>query len=169
MIAVALGGLLASHAAMRRSAAVRYGRAMMRSALLLLLAFVATPASAASHAQDHDPSLDFAQVTWVDVTVQGDGTHAFAVSVRHDDAGWHHYADAWEVVDPRTGEVLATRGLLHPHETEQPFTRSLDGVRVPDGVTVVAVRARCNVHGFGGRTVTIDLTEPAGDRYTVAR
>ena len=42
-------------------------------------------------------------------------------------------ADAREVVDPRTGEVLATRELLHPHATEQPFNRSLDGVRLPGG------------------------------------
>ena len=136
-------------------------------ALLVLL--VAVPASASSHDQDHDPSLDFAQVTWVDVTVRADGTYAFATTVRHDDTGWDHYADAWEVVDPRSGAVLAIRELLHPHETEQPFTRSLAGVRLPDGVTVVEVRARCNVHGFGGRRVTIDLSEPEGERYTVRR
>ncbi len=143
---------------------------MMRPVLLMLfLALVVAPASASSHDLDHDPSLDFAQVTWVDVTARADGTYAFAVTVRHDDTGWDHYADAWEVVDPRTDEVLATRELLHPHETEQPFTRSLDGVLLPEGVTVVLVRARCNVHGFGGRTVTIDLTEAEGEGYTVGR
>ncbi|MDF1521424.1 MAG: hypothetical protein P1P87_01220 [Trueperaceae bacterium] len=143
---------------------------MKRSVLLVLfLALVAVPVSASDHDLDHDPSLEFAQVTWVDVTARADGTYAFAVTVRHDDAGWDHYADAWEVVDPRTDAVLATRELLHPHETEQPFTRSLDGVVVPEGVTVVLVRARCNVHGFGGRTVTIDLSEPEGEGYTVGR
>lgn len=137
--------------------------------LMLLLALVVVPAAASSHDLDHDPSLDFAQVTWVDVTARADGTYAFAVTVRHDDTGWDHYADAWEVVDPRTDEVLATRELLHPHETEQPFTRSLDGVLLPEDVTVVLVRARCNVHGFGGRTVTIDLTVAEGEGYTVGR
>ncbi|MDA0700642.1 MAG: hypothetical protein O3A02_05505 [bacterium] len=143
---------------------------MKRSAFLaLLVLLVSVPASTSSHDHIHDPSLDFAQVTWVDVTVRADGSHAFAVTVRHDDTGWDHYADAWEVVDPQSGEVLAIRELLHPHETEQPFTRSVDGVRVPEGVTVVLVRARCNVHGFGGRTVTIDLTEPEGEGYAIGR
>jgi hypothetical protein len=143
---------------------------MTRSALLVLfLALVAVAALVSGHDLDHDPSLDFAQVTWVDVTARADGTYAFAVTVRHDDTGWDHYADAWEIVDPKSGTVLATRELLHPHETEQPFTRSLEGVRVPEGVTVVLVRARCNVHGFGGRTVLIDLTAPEGEGYTVGR
>lgn len=154
--------------ATRRSGTVRYGRGMKRPMLLMLL-FALAVATAAAANDDHDPSLDFAQVTWVEVTTRADGTYAFAVTVRHDDTGWDHYADAWEVVDPRTDEVLATRELLHPHETEQPFTRSLDGVLLPEGVTVVLVRARCNVHGFGGRTVTIDLTEPEGEGYTVGR
>ena len=149
---------------------MRYGRGMKRFVFFALLALlVAVPASASSHDHDHDPSLDFAQVIWVDVTARADGSYAFAATVRHDDTGWDHYADAWEIVDPQSGEVLAIRELLHPHETEQPFTRSLDRVRMPDGVTVVEVRARCTVHGLGGRTVTIDLSEPEGERYTVRR
>ncbi|MFN2322476.1 MAG: hypothetical protein ABR510_05905 [Trueperaceae bacterium] len=133
--------------------------------ILLIVAFV----SASASATDHDPSLDFVQVEWVEVVAQDDGRFVFTVTVRHDDTGWDHYADAWELADPVTGEVFAVRELLHPHETEQPFTRSLAGVRLPDGAMVVEVRARCNVHGFGGRTVVVDLTESEGERYTVAR
>ena len=78
------------------------------------------------------------------VTVSGD---RFSVTLSHPDTGWDHYADAWEVLDT-DGNSLGIRELLHPHETEQPFTRALSGVTIPDGATVVYVRARCNVDGW---------------------
>ncbi|MCK0096623.1 hypothetical protein MWU60_13665 [Yoonia sp. F2084L] len=79
-----------------------------------------------------------------DVTVNGD---RFSVTLSHPDTGWDHYADGWEVLDA-DGNSLGIRELLHPHVTEQPFTRSLSGVQVPDGASVVYVRARCNVDGW---------------------
>jgi hypothetical protein len=85
-----------------------------------------------------------------------DGRYSFHVTVLHEDTGWDHYADRWEVVGP-SGEVLATRILLHPHETEQPFTRSLSGVRIKSGVSMVTLRAHDKVHGLGPKTVTVIL------------
>ena len=79
----------------------------------------------------------------------------FAVSVRHEDTGWDHYADAFEVLDSE-GHVLATRVLRHPHLTEQPFTRTLDA-RVPLAVERVTVRARDSRHGYGGAKREIEL------------
>ena len=84
------------------------------------------------------------------------GTYTFSVTVRHQDTGWDHYADRWEVLAP-DGTVLATRVLHHPHVDEQPFTRSLRGVAVPDDVGRVTARARDSVHGYGGAEVAIDL------------
>ncbi len=86
----------------------------------------------------------------------GGGTWRFHVTVAHGDAGWDHYADKWDVVAP-DGRVLGTRVLLHPHETEQPFTRSLGGVAIPGDITEVIVRAHDKVHGYGGREVTVQL------------
>lgn len=80
----------------------------------------------------------------------------FVVTVRHDDEGWNHYANAWEVVAP-DGAVLATRVLQHPHVGEQPFTRELSGVSVPATLATVRIRARDSVHGFGGREVVVRL------------
>ena len=88
----------------------------------------------------------------------GGTEYRFAVTVQHGDTGWDHYADRWEVVSP-DGEVLATRVLAHPHEQEQPFTRSLSGVVLPASLTEVVVRAHDSVHGFGGA----ELTVPLGD------
>ncbi len=80
----------------------------------------------------------------------------FRVTVAHGDTGWDHYADKWDVVAP-DGTVLGTRVLLHPHETEQPFTRSLGGVEIVQGVTEVTLRAHDSVHGYGGKEVTVKL------------
>lgn len=81
----------------------------------------------------------------------------FDVTLRHDDAGWDHYADGWEIVDA-VGNRLGYRELYHPHVDEQPFTRSLSGVMVPDGVREVYVRARCSVKNWSGELVAIALT-----------
>lgn len=97
-----------------------------------------------------------ADVLEVTVTSEAAGTWRFDATVAHADTGWTHYADAWEVLAP-DGGVLATRTLVHPHEAEQPFTRSLGGVFVPDGMDEVRLRARDSVHGYGGREVRVTL------------
>jgi nucleotide-binding universal stress UspA family protein len=97
-----------------------------------------------------------ADVIAVDVVAEGGGRYRFDVSVRHGDEGWDHYADAWDILGP-DGIVLGTRVLLHPHESEQPFTRSLAGVAIPETVREVTIRARDKVHGFGGREITVTV------------
>ena len=97
-----------------------------------------------------------ADVLDVKVTKSGNGTYNFSVTVKHADAGWDHYANKWEVVTP-DGKVLATRVLAHPHDNEQPFTRSKNGVKVPKGLSEVIVRAGDSVHGLGGKEMTIKL------------
>lgn len=94
-----------------------------------------------------------ADVLAVDVR-EGPGGHEFAVTIRSDDTGWARYCDRFEVVAP-DGAVIATRVLLHPHVDEQPFTRSLSGVKVPAGLDSVTVRARMKPGGASGETITI--------------
>ena len=71
----------------------------------------------------------------------------FDVTIRHGDTGWDHYADAWRIVD-KEGKELGIRLLAHPHVEEQPFTRLLSGVRLPEGTTEVGVQARDNTTGW---------------------
>lgn len=104
-----------------------------------------------------------------------DGTWTFHVTVEHPDTGWEDYADGWDVVLP-DGEVLKanpddpfTRLLLHPHENEQPFTRSQSNLVIPDGVAQVTVRAHDIVDGFGGQEVVVDLTVDSGEGFIVER
>ncbi len=80
----------------------------------------------------------------------------FVVTVRHDDAGWDHFANAWQVLAP-DGSLLATRVLRHPHVRQQPFTRELRGVKIPAALTEVRIRARDSVHGLGGKEFVVAL------------
>jgi hypothetical protein len=98
-----------------------------------------------------------ADVISVDAARSADGNWRFEVTVRHDDTGWDHYADKWEVLGP-DGKVLATRVLAHPHVGEQPFTRSLSGVEIPQGMKRVRVRAHDSVHGYGGSELEAELS-----------
>jgi hypothetical protein len=98
-----------------------------------------------------------ADVVEVVVAANDRGGYNFTVTVAHGDTGWDHYADRWEVLDG-DGNILGTRTLYHPHVNEQPFTRSLSGIEIPDRVRVVTVRAHDRVHGYGGKVVSVDLT-----------
>ncbi len=87
---------------------------------------------------------------------QADGTWRAAVTLRHAETGWDDYADGWRV-ESGDGAILGNRPLLHPHASEQPFTRSLTGVRIPIGTTSVIVRARTSVEGWGEETREVRL------------
>lgn len=86
----------------------------------------------------------------------GTGGWSFSVTLSHPDTGWDHYADGWRVLD-MNGNELGLRVLAHPHVQEQPFTRSLGGVELPQGTTRVQIQARCLVDGWGARTHILDL------------
>jgi len=55
------------------------------------------------------------------------------------------------------GEILATRVLAHPHDDEQPFTRSLTNVSIPDDLSEVIVRAHDLKHEYGGKELVVQL------------
>ena len=97
-----------------------------------------------------------ADVITVKVTELGDSTYQFDVTVSHNDEGWNHYVNKWDIVG-LDGTVYGTRTLYHPHVDEQPFTRSLSGVKIPKGISRVTVRAHDSVHEYGGEVVTIVL------------
>lgn len=82
----------------------------------------------------------------------------FSVTVRHADAGWEDYANRWEILDT-SGNVIGVRELAHPHEHEQPFTRSLGNVPVPVGISEVIIRARDSLHQYGGRELVVKVRE----------
>lgn len=87
---------------------------------------------------------------------QSGGDWRFDVTISHPDTGWDHYADGWRVLD-MDGNELGLRVLHHPHEHEQPFTRSLGSVRIPDGTAQVQIQARCSVDGWNEDTTLVTL------------
>jgi hypothetical protein len=97
------------------------------------------------------PESGCADVVDAVVTKTGDGIFSVDATVMSSDTGWDKYADAWEV-RLRSGEVIGTRVLTHPHETEQPFSRSLGAVGIPSSERSIIIAARDSRAGFCGRT-----------------
>ncbi|MEK9723929.1 MAG: hypothetical protein VW405_10680 [Rhodospirillaceae bacterium] len=124
----------------------RLTRALALSAALL----AAAPAAVAGEAV----------VVAAKATPSGGGAYTFAVTIRHADTGWDHYADRFDILDA-AGNVLGKRVLFHPHVDEQPFTSSSNAVKVPPGTREVFVRADVKVHG-DAKTL-IQVTLPGGD------
>jgi hypothetical protein len=91
-----------------------------------------------------------------------------SVTLRHADTGWEHYADAWRVVGG-DGAVYGTRTLYHPHETEQPFTRSLGGIAIAPATARVFVEAHDKVHGWSPARLEVDLSSARDGRVRVER
>ncbi len=87
---------------------------------------------------------------------EGGNLWRFDVTLKHADEGWDHYADKWDVLTP-DGKLLGTRVLYHPHVEEQPFTRSLGGVAVPEEIDAVVIRGHDKVHAYGGKEMTVEL------------
>ncbi|SDK47558.1 hypothetical protein [Aliiruegeria lutimaris] len=111
---------------------------MKRFASPLLAFLAATPVMA-------DPAV----IEAVEARAMSNGWH-FSVTLRHGDTGWDDYADGWRVLAP-DGSVLGTRVLAHPHVNEQPFTRSLSGVAIPDTIAKVRIEASTSPEGWSGK------------------
>ncbi|MBL4658945.1 MAG: hypothetical protein JKY19_01200 [Alcanivoracaceae bacterium] len=118
----------------------------MKIILIFILSFLCHSSSLAGEAD----------VLAVDVKKNSGNTYNFSVTVAHNDANWDHFANKWEII-AIDETILATRVLQHPHVNEQPFTRSLSGVKLPDGTESVTIRAHDSVHKYGGKVVTVKL------------
>lgn len=136
--------------------------------LVILSLLTASTFASTFDAETYSTALKFAQVTHVSATQRASGNWCFDTSVRHNDQGWDHYADRWEVIDAQ-GNLLGFRQLGHPHDNEQPFTRSRCQIEIPSTISTVIVRAKCNVHGFGGKPVVVELNGGQSDVYSVNR
>ncbi|MEA3334782.1 MAG: hypothetical protein U9R25_02660 [Chloroflexota bacterium] len=135
----------------------------------------ATPTREAIATAETVDGMANANVEFVRAVQQENGSWTFHVTVSHPDTGWEDYADGWDVVLPDGSVVLPdpksrfTRLLLHPHESEQPFTRSQSRIMIPDGVTVVRVRAHDLVDDWGGKEIMLDLGSDSGPGYEIER
>ena len=101
-----------------------------------------------------------------DLHSSGGNRWSLNVTLKHGDTGWDHYADNWRVVAGE-GNMLGDRVLFHPHVEEQPFTRGLGDVKVPEGITIVYIEAHDKVHGWTPNRLKVDLTKASGGRLRV--
>jgi len=146
------------------SRATRSERGCRRKSFLLGLVAVAVAVFGAGCSSDGDVAETATSAEGcadvVEATVERSGSRfVVTATVRSADTGWDRYADAWEV---RTtdGEVVGTRVLAHPHVDEQPFTRSLVDVQIPETSTSVEIAAHDSVVGFCGITATAVVPTP---------
>lgn len=121
---------------------------LVTNSLAFILLAVATPLAV---------SADDASIEEATARANG-GSWSFSVTLLHADTGWDDYADGWRVVTD-DGTVLGTRTLYHPHVDEQPFTRSLSGVAIPEGLERVFIEARTNTNGWGKARLAVDLAD----------
>jgi hypothetical protein len=89
------------------------------------------------------------------------GLWTFSATVSSSETGWDKYADEWRVLSDQTGmvTVFGTRALLHPHVEEQPFTRSMSGVLVPETFHTVKLVARDSVLDYCGDAFELNIRE----------
>jgi hypothetical protein len=109
------------------------------------------PVQAQTVAQQKYPDVVDAKVT-----PRGGNRFDFDVTVSSPYDTPKRYADAFRVIGPQ-GKVYGERKLLHDHAGEQPFTRDLYGVEIPDSVRTVTIEARDQMYGYGGRKLDIEL------------
>lgn len=144
---------------------IRVVAAVALASLAVACAGAGDPARTPAPSGDAGPTTaaDAAYPDVVDVAVTpgGDGTYTFDVTISSPYDTPERYADAFRVRTP-DGRVLGVRELTHPHQDEQPFTRSLAGVEAPPDAETLVVEARDLVNGWGGATVALTRSELEG-------
>ena len=129
-------------------------RAVLRTSLLALALLLA--ACGADDAAPEEPSQDYPDVIAATAQLDGDGTWTFAATISSPYDTPERYADAWRVLGP-DGTVFGVRELAHDHANEQPFTRSLSGVEIPAGVSVVEIQGRDLRNGWAPQRLEFEL------------
>lgn len=120
----------------------------------------ATDAASSAANEAKDAASDAADQKYPDILEAelsgSDGEYRIAVTVSSPYDSPERYADGWRVLD-EDGTVLAEHELGHDHANEQPFTRSRGPFEIPANVNEVTVEGHDQEHGYGGKTVTIEV------------
>jgi hypothetical protein len=124
-----------------------------RSLLNMLALGAATSSSALAQPVNSQKHPDILSAT---VKARGVDTFDFDVTVSSPYDTPQRYADAFRALT-LDRKVLGERVLLHDHQTEQPFTRDLYGVRIPADIKRVIIEGRDQLHGWGGKTIEVAL------------
>ena len=80
----------------------------------------------------------------------------FRVTMQHEDEGWEHYVNRFEILNLEKNKILGFRKLQHPHVKEQPFTRSAS-VLFDELPSAVVIRAYDSIHEYGGKEIILAI------------
>lgn len=119
---------------------------------------VTTTATVAVSSDAADAAVDekFPDIVDASATLTN-GAWTFNVTVSSPYDSPERYADGWRILGP-DGTEYGFRLLTHDHASEQPFTRALSNVQIPDDVDTVTIEGRDQVSGFGGGTFHVTLS-----------
>jgi hypothetical protein len=98
----------------------------------------------------------FPDVVAVKVRASGPNLFDFDVTISSPYDSPSRYADGFRVYTT-ANRVLGERKLWHDHQNEQPFTRDLYSVAIPEGLKAALVQARDQKYGYGGKAVEVTL------------
>jgi hypothetical protein len=129
------------------------GNSMNRRLLLTLIVSCLAPAIGRAQSVQEQR---FPDVLAVKAKPAGPSIYDFDVTVSSPYDTPSRYADGFRV-STLEGKVLGERKLLHDHQAEQPFTRDLYAVKVPEAIKKVIVQARDQKYGYGGKAVEVVL------------
>ena len=139
-------------------------RSRRRLASLLLAAVLITACapstSPGSTSERGDSEQRFPDVVAAELEPAGDTWRLSATLSSPYDTP-ERYADAFRAL-AEDGTVLGVRELAHHHANEQPFTRSLTGLEIPDDVERITVEGRDLANGWGGATVDVEVPPRSG-------
>jgi len=113
-------------------------------------------------AQNSSSPQQCCHVVELDAIEEG-GTWSFSASMSSPyevQTGLSKYCDFFEVrtTSSMNYTVLGKRSFDHDHPYEQPFTRVIGDVTLPNGVNSVVAIAHDSVDGYCGRSLEVDLT-----------
>lgn len=98
------------------------------------------------------------------------GTWSAILEVDHEDQGWSHFADRWEVLD-QAGRRILSGSLDGPKrrdvEEDGPVRRRLDAFGLPAGTTRLTCRIHCKQSGWLGKALAVDLASAQGPGFSV--
>jgi hypothetical protein len=129
----------------------------MRAVLMALICAIILSGCSDGEPSDTGSEIQrYPDVIGVEVTETAENVYSFDVTMSSPYDTPQRYADAWRVRG-EDGTVYGIRELLHDHASEQPFTRSLSDVAIPEGTATVIVEGRDQEHGWGGETAFVEL------------
>jgi hypothetical protein len=125
----------------------------MRTSPAIGLALLLTGSAAAL------ADVDVAKIT--DVQIKRDspdqsGIYHIKVTIEHEDTGWDHYVESWEIFAP-DGQILGVRPFFEPELERLKTVSALAGVVIPEDVKAVTIRARTHPSGFEGDPVKVKI------------